>query len=519
LDAHLPTGHAPLTPTSFLDRSAYVYGERIAVVDGDRRLTYHQLRDRCLAQASVLRDLGVEVGDRVAVLARNSLVMLESHYGVPYAGAVLVALNVRLSVDELRYIVEHAGCTVIFAEPELRSVAEQISGGVRVVSGDEYELALRRVSALPPHEPDEYDLLAINYTSGTTGRPKGVMYHHRGAYLQALAMRAQFELTSRSGYLWTLPMFHCNGWCFTWAVTLAGGTHFCMPRVDAAPTWQILHEEDITHFCAAPTVLIGLVNDAAASPLDGRRVAVAVGGAPPTPRLLEQCDRLGFDVTHLYGLTETFGPIAICDWQDGWNSLGAGDRARLKARQGVANIVSDRLRVVDPNGDEVPHDGASLGEITVRGNNVMLGYFRDPEATAAATGGGRFHTGDLAVVHPDGYVEIRDRAKDVIISGGENISSVEVEAALATHPAVLESAVFPTPDEKWGERPVAVVTLKPGAAATEDELKAHVRSLIAAFKVPVRFEFGDLPKTASGKIRKYELRQRERERSQPQQGQ
>jgi fatty-acyl-CoA synthase len=284
LDAHLPTGHAPLTPTSFLDRSAYVYGERIAVVDGDRRLTYHQLRDRCLAQASVLRDLGVEVGDRVAVLARNSLVMLESHYGVPYAGAVLVALNVRLSVDELRYIVEHAGCTVIFAEPELRSVAEQISGGVRVVSGDEYELALRRVSALPPHEPDEYDLLAINYTSGTTGRPKGVMYHHRGAYLQALAMRAQFELTSRSGYLWTLPMFHCNGWCFTWAVTLAGGTHFCMPRVDAAPTWQILHEEDITHFCAAPTVLISLVNDAAASPLDGRRVAVAVGGAPPTPR-------------------------------------------------------------------------------------------------------------------------------------------------------------------------------------------------------------------------------------------
>lgn len=501
----------PLTPTAFLDRSAVVFADRPALVDGDLELTYAELHQRCLHLAGALAKLGVRPGDRVAVLAPNSHLMLEAHYGVPYAGAVLVALNVRLSAGELSAIVEHSGSGVLLHDPSLSDVAESVAASVGhpvhlVDGGAEYEDLLAGAPALHVPVADERGLVAINYTSGTTGRPKGVMVHHRGVTLQALAMTVHFGLTSESAYLWTLPMFHCNGWSFTWAVTAAGATHVCLPRPDPERVWPLLHDRDITHLCAAPTVLVSLANHAGARAVPDRQVVVAVGGAPPSPALLERCAELGLHVVHLYGLTETFGPIVICDWRPEWDRLPAAEQAVRRARQGVGNIVSSAVRVVDGNGVEVAHDGHTVGEVALRGNNVMLGYYRDEAATEAAMPDGWFRTGDLGVLHPDGYLEIRDRAKDVIVSGGENISSVEVEAALASHPAVLESAVYPVPDDRWGERPVARVTLKEGHDASADELRRHVRDRLAGFKVPDRIEFGPLPKTASGKIRKVELR-------------
>jgi fatty-acyl-CoA synthase len=499
-----------LTPTAYLDRSAVVFADRIAVVDGPARWTYREFADRCLRQAGMLTGLGLRPGDRVAVLAPNTHVMLESHYGVLYAGLVLVALNTRLSQAELRYIVEHADCRVLIADASLADLATAVAGDDKsrrvVVTGPEYEALLGQASPRQVPVTDELALMALNYTSGTTGRPKGVMYHHRGAYLQALAMNTHFRLGADTTYLWTLPMFHCNGWTFTWAVTAAGGTHVCLPRVDPGRIWELLEEEGVTHLCGAPTVLTSLVHDSAARPITGRRVTAAVGGAPPAPALLERCAELGLDITHLYGLTESFGPVVICDWRGEWDRLPVAEQAIRRARQGVGNIVSSSVRVVDSGGRDVAADGATLGEVALHGNNIMLGYYRDPVATARAIPDGWFRTGDLGVLHPDGYLEIRDRAKDVIISGGENISSVEVEAALASHPAVLEAAVVAVPNEKWGERPVAWVTLKPGGQASADELRQHVRARLAGFKVPDRVEFGPLPKTASGKIRKVELR-------------
>ncbi len=508
-------GFEALTPTAFLDRSALVFRDRVAVVEGERRWTYAQFRDRCLHQAGMLAELGVHPGDRVAVLAPNSSLMLEAHYGVLYAGAVLVALNVRLSAAELRTILEHADAKVLLVAAELRDLADQVVGPDRgagsdrrvVEAGPDYEALLGAAAPLVVPVGDERALMALNYTSGTTGTPKGVMYHHRGAYLQALAMCTHFHLTSAAVYLWTLPMFHCNGWCFTWAVTAAGGTHVCLPAVDPARVWELFATESVTHLCGAPTVLTSLVNHPDAAPIADREVVVAVGGAPPSPTLLERCADLGLAVTHLYGLTETFGPIVICDWRSEWNLLPVAEQAVRRSRQGVANVVAQRVRVVDAHGADVPDDGVTMGEVALRGNDVMLGYYRDPEATAAAAPDGWFRSGDLGVLHPDGYLEIRDRAKDVIISGGENISSVEVEAVLVSHPAVLEAAVIPVPDDKWGERPMAWVTLKPGQSASPEELKAHVRERLAGFKVPDRFEFGALPKTGSGKIRKFELRE------------
>jgi fatty-acyl-CoA synthase len=503
----------PLTPLAFLERSAVAHPDRTAVVEGDDRWTYAQFHDRCRRNAGLLAAAGVAPGDRVAVLAPNSHMMLESHFGVPYAGAVLVALNTRLSASEFRYIIKHSDAKVVLCAAELRTLAEEAAGSDptrRVIDMDEYEQAL--ASAQPTYlgVGDERSLMALNYTSGTTGRPKGVMYHHRGAYLQALAMVTHFGLTSEAVYLWTLPMFHCNGWSFTWAVTAVGGTHVCLPKVDPPRIWQLLGQEGVTHLCGAPTVFVSLVNDAAAAPITGRRVVVAVGGAPPAPALLERCAQLGFDVTHLYGLTETFGPVVICDWKPEWNRLTPAEQAVLRARQGIANIVSQRVRVLGPAGADVPADGATIGEIAVRGSNVMLGYYLDPLATAEACPDGWFRTGDLAVMHPDHYVEIRDRRKDVIISGGENISSVEVEAALVSHPSVREAAVVSMPDPKWGERPVAWVTLKSDQTATAEELQRHVRQRLAGFKVPDRIEFAELPKTASGKVQKFELRARVR---------
>jgi fatty-acyl-CoA synthase len=504
---------SPLTPTRFLERSERVFAQRIAIVDGDRRFTYAEFGARSRAVTGLLASLDVQPGDRVAALCVNSHVMLELHHGVPARGAVLVPLNTRLTVEELAYIVAHSGSRVLIATSEsadkARALAERVGLALILAGGDDDEYERRLAAADPQPHPctDESGLLAINYTSGTTGRPKGVMYHHRGAYLQALAMAFHTRLAPDSRYMWTLPMFHCNGWCFTWAVGAAGGTHICLRAVDPAMIWRLLREEGVTHFSAAPTVLNMIANAPEASgPLPAREVHVDTGGAPPTPTLLSTTQRLRMNVTHLYGLTETFGPLAINEWQPEWDERSDEDRATLRARQGVGNIVADPLRVVDLDGRDVPADAATPGEIVARGNDVMLGYYRDEEATAGVSLDGWLRTGDVAVVHPDGYVEIRDRIKDIVISGGENISSVEVERVLDSHPAVLESALIGVPDDKWGQVPVAYVTLREGASASEADLIEFVRSRLAGFKSPRSIVFASLPKTSTGKVRKNELR-------------
>jgi fatty-acyl-CoA synthase len=501
-----------LTPTAFLRRSAHVFPDKIAVIDGDQRWTYAQLLERCTRLAGALRAAGVQPGERVAVLAPNSHVLLESHYGVPFAGAVLVALNMRLTAADLAYIIEHSDARVLIYDVEFEDTARAIAAGikhplklVRAGGADEYENFLAHATPHAADVADERALLSINYTSGTTGKPKGVMYHHRGAYLQALAMAMHTHMHESSVYLWTLPMFHCNGWCFTWGVTAAGGTHLCLRKLDAGAIWQHLRESGVTQLCAAPTVLIMMAWHEAAQPLP-RTVNIATGGAPPTPALLARMAELNINMTHLYGLTETFGPAVLCEWRKDWDAWPADKQAQIKARQGVGNVISQTLRVVDGEGKNVPRDGDTLGEIALRGNNVMLGYYRDDEATNKAAPDGWFRTGDLAVMHADGYIEIKDRAKDIIISGGENIASVEIERALSAHPAVLEAAVVAAPDEKWGEVPVAFVTLKPGQTLDETTLIAYAREHMAHFKAPKKIVFGDLPKNATGKIQKFVLR-------------
>ncbi|MEV5552989.1 AMP-binding protein [Nonomuraea wenchangensis] len=500
----------PLTPVSFLDRAADAHGDRIAVIDGDRRVTYHELRERCRRMAGALASLAR--GRPVAVLAPNTSVLLEANFGVPWAGVPLVAINTRLAPGEVGYILEHSGAGVLVHDPVFDGLVDAAFTGLagpphRIRAGAEYEDLLARAAPLALTPADERALLSINYTSGTTGRPKGVMYHHRGAYLQALAMVGHAGLSPATVHLWTLPMFHCNGWCFPWAVTAAAGTHVCLPKPDPAEVWRLLRAEGVTHLEGAPTVLSMIAYAPDAAPLE-RTVRVSTGGAPPSPAILRRMSGLGFDVIHLYGLTETFGPAMICDWRPEWDGLSGERQARLKARQGVGNMIACTARVVAGDGGDVPADGTTVGEIALRGNNVMLGYYRDPEATAAAAPDGWFRTGDLGVRHPDGYVELRDRSKDVIISGGENIASVEVEQAIADHPAVLEVAVVAVPDEHWGEVPAAYVTLREGATATAEEIVEHVRARLARFKVPKRVEFGELPKTSTGKIQKYVLRDR-----------
>ncbi|NEK85625.1 AMP-binding protein [Blastococcus saxobsidens] len=509
-----------LSPTAYLERSARVFPERTAIIDGDRRFTYREFADRSRRLAGALAARGVAPGDRVAALCANSSTMLELHNGIPRAGAVIVPLNTRLSPAELGYVLEHSGASLLVADPQFAATATEVAAAAGiplVLAGDpdsEYEQLLAGGEPLALPCADETGLLALNYTSGTTGRPKGVMYAHRGAYLQALAMAMHTGLGTSSQYLWTLPMFHCNGWCFPWAVSAAGATHVCLPKVEPARIWQLLRTEGITHFSAAPTVLTMILNadEAADGPVDPR-VEVQTGGAPPTPTLLARMSALNMNVTHLYGLTETYGPLALNEWHPEWDDLDADQQAELKARQGVGNVVADPLRVVDDGGADVPRDATTVGEIVARGNDVMLGYYRDEQATAAVTLAdpdgqrGWFRTGDLAVVHPDGYVEIRDRSKDIIISGGENISSVEVERALDAHPAVVESAVVAEPHEKWGEVPVAHVTLRSGEEVTDQELADFVRSRLASFKVPKRFVRGELPKTSTGKVQKNLLRE------------
>jgi acyl-CoA synthetase (AMP-forming)/AMP-acid ligase II len=503
---------SPLTPASFLDRAAAVFAGRTAIVDGERSFTYRELSDRCRRLAGALAAQGVSRGDRVAALCANSHLMLELHNAVPMMGAVLVTLNTRLSDAELAALLEHSGASVLVATREFADRARRLADRVGLpcfTEGDSYENWVAGAEAAEPAAAGEHDLLAINYTSGTTGRPKGVMYHHRGAYLQATAMAYHARLGPGASYLWTLPMFHCNGWCFTWAVTAAGGTHVCLRTVDTAEIWRLLRDEGITHFSAAPTVLTMIAEDPAAGPLD-HEVHVDTGGAPPSATLLARMGSMNLAVTHLYGLTETYGPLAINEWQPEWDELPDEEQARLRARQGAPNIIARPLRVLDGDGRDVPADGETIGEIAVSGNDVMLGYYRDDEATREVTRSGCFLTGDLAVMHPDGYAEIRDRSKDIIISGGENIASVEVEKVLDSHPSVVESAVVGMPHERWGEVPVAFVTLRKDDVDA-DALAGYARERMARYKVPRRFEFGELPKTSTGKIQKNILRDRAHE--------
>jgi fatty-acyl-CoA synthase len=506
-----------LTPTAFLWRAARVYGDRPAVIDGDVRFTYAELLERSLKFAGALKELGVEPGDRVALMAGNSHVMLAAHYAVPFAGAVLVALNTRITPADAAYVLDHSGSSVLIYDAEFTSLAQQAAalgnGKIKLVrasgDADELEALIAEGSAYSLPVTDERGLLAINYTSGTTARPKGVMYHHRGAYLQSLAMVLHMGVDSDSVFLWTLPMFHCNGWCFSWAVTAVGAVHLCLPRLEPRLIWHHMRESAVTHFCAAPTVLTMTIWDPEASKgRPPRAIRIGTGGAPPTPALLERLAELGMDITHLYGLTETYGPSVVCEWRSDWSKLSIPEQAKLKSRQGVANVISCEIRVVDENGADVPADGQTMGEIAIRGNNVMLGYYQDEEATSKACPDGWFRSGDLGVMYEDRYIELRDRAKDIIISGGENISSVEVEQAIATHPAVLEVAVVAAPDEKWGEVPIAFVALKVDAEVTSAELIDHVRARLARFKAPKRVLFGPLPRTATGKVQKNVLRDR-----------
>ena len=509
-----------------------MYPGKTAVVHGDRSYTYAEFELRVRRLAAGLLAAGVGPGDRVAFLSPNTPPLLEAHYGVPAAGAVLVAINTRLAAGEVAYILEHSGARYLFVDRALEGLIDEgalRADGVSVVRIDDtgapddpYEAFLASAvdsadgsasgsgdpPPLAPPPDDEEDPISMNYTSGTTGRPKGVVYTHRGAYLNAIGELIEMEMTPDAVYLWTLPMFHCNGWCFTWAVTAIAGTHVCLRDVDPGRIWRLIESEGVTHYCGAPTVQIMLVNDPAARPLE-HPVRTMIAGAPPSPTLLEQLRALNFEPVHAYGLTETYGPTAACAWHADWDDRPPEDQARLLARQGQSFVGADLMRVVDEEGRDVPRDAATMGEVVMRGNIVMKGYFAQPEATDEAFRGGWFHSGDLAVWHPDGYVELRDRAKDIIISGGENISTIEVEQTVARHPAVLECAVIAIPHEEWGERPKAFVTLKPGVDATEREVIDFCRERIAHFKCPAAVEFGPLPKTSTGKVQKYVLRDRE----------
>ena len=511
----------PLSPLEFARRTRRLHGAREAVVDGDLRLTYEQFFDRCDRWSAALQGLGVRQGDRVATIAPNTHAQLESFYAVPQLGAVLVPMNYRLTPDDFVYMVNHSGSTVLCVHSDylgaIDGVRDQMPGVRHFVAfegaGDgwlDYEALVAATGpAFGKPEIGERDLLTINYTSGTTSRPKGVMITHRNAALNTIGTLLHLPMGVGDRYLWTLPMFHANGWTFTWTVTAAAGTHVCLRKVDPALVFSLIRDEHVGWMCAAPTVLIGLANaPASVRGAVPAGVRVVTAGAPPAAATIERLEGgFGWDITHVYGLTETAPFITVCAPLPEHEGLSPADRAVVKARQGVELLTSGELWVVDESGAEVAADGATLGEITVRGNVVMEGYYNDQEATKKAMGDGWFHTGDAAVVHPDGYVEIRDRIKDVIISGGENISSVEVEGALLRHPAVGEAAVVGLPSERWGETPHAFVVLMPGESVTADELTAFVRDRLAHFKAPRGITFvAELPKTATGKIQKYVLR-------------
>ena len=521
-----------LTPLGFLERAARVAPDATAVVDGPRRQTYAELADRATRLAALLRVRGVARGDRVGVLAPNSAEALLAQFAVPLAGAAVVALNTRLAPAEIAYIVDHAGIGVLIADAELLAgLGDEVPESIRLIlvapdadgtqpdparfgpraEALEDELALASPQPVSWAVSDEDAVIAVNYTSGTTGRPKGVMYTHRGAYLNALGEIITQGLDHRSRYLWTLPMFHCNGWCTTWALTGAMGTHVCLRAVRGDEIWRLFDDEGVNRLAGAPAVLSTIADDPAARPTEGIRMITA--GAPPSPTILRRFEELGIDVTQVYGLTETYGPFTVCAPQPGWADLDPDERAGLKSRQGVAMIHADTVRVVERTtpGEthlvDVPADGVTMGEVVMTGNGVMKGYFADPEATATAFAGGWFHSGDLGVMLPDGYVQLLDRAKDVVVSGGENISTIEVEQAIVSHPDVVDCAVVSMPDEKWGERPKAYVVVRPGSDLDSDGVIAHCRTRIARYKVPGAVELTEaLPRTSTGKVRKNELR-------------
>jgi len=522
-----------LTPLSFLERSAIVYPHKTAIVHGERRISYAEMRARCRRLASALARCGVGPGDTVSVMAPNVPALLEAHYGVPLAGAVLNAINYRLDADTVRFILGHAGTKVLIADREFSDVVARALAGMQrpplvididdplhdggellgemdyeafLASGDESE-------AFPPIT-DEWQAIALNYTSGTTGNPKGVVFHHRGAYLNAIGQLLAFGVTQRSTYLWTLPMFHCNGWTYTWGVTAAGATHVCLRRVDPALIFPLIREHRVTHLCGAPVVLNMLIHapDEVKQRFD-HAVEVATGGAAPPSAVIAAMENMGFRVTHLYGLTETYGPSLLCAWQPEWDEMDLETRASRMARQGVAYHTLERLMVADSASlQPVPWDGETIGELMIRSNTVMKGYLKNPAATGEALRGGWFHTGDLGVRHPDGYVEIKDRAKDIIITGGENVSSLEVEEVLYKHPGIMEAAVVAKPDPHWGESVCAFVT--PRASAGElsaEQVIDWCRERMARFKVPRTVVFGPLPKTSTGKIQKFVLREQARD--------
>ena len=522
--------HQPLTPLLFLERSAQVFPDHIAVVHGALRRSYQELYARCVRLASALAKRGITRGDTVAALLPNIPEMLEAHYGVPMAGAVLNTLNTRLDADTIAYILDHGEAKAVIVDrelvPLLRVALLQAKNQPLVIEVEDPEAPeaarANSMGGLPyeallvegepgfawPRPRDEWDAITLNYTSGTTGRPKGVVYHHRGAALLATGNVLSAGMARHPVYLWTLPMFHCNGWCFPWTISAVAGTHVCLRAVRGAAMWGLMAEHGVTHMCGAPVVMATLLDTPAAQKPELRhQVQFVVAGAPPPEAVLAAMRAAGFAVLHVYGLTECYGPSVVNEWHASWNSLPPADQARLMARQGVRYQALEGLEVLDPETMRpVPADGTTMGEVMMRGNVVMKGYLKDPEATRKAFAGGWFHTGDLAVRYPDGYIQLKDRSKDIIISGGENISSIEVEDALYKHPAVALAAVVAKPDEKWGEVPCAFVELKPGATATEAELIAFCRGHLAGFKAPKQVVFTELPRTSTGKIQKHVLR-------------
>lgn len=522
--------HIPLSPLSFIERSASVYPNRPAVIHGSIRRTWAETYARCRRLASALAGRGIGKGDTVAVMLPNIPQMLEAHFGVPMIGAVLNTLNVRLDAEAIAFMLQHGEAKVLIADREYQEVIHAAVGMLDhpplLIDVDDPEYGeglpisdLDYEALLAEGDPafawswpdDEWQAISLNYTSGTTGNPKGVVYHHRGAYLNSLGNQMVWAMGNHPVYLWTLPMFHCNGWCYPWTVTALAGVHVFLRRVDPQKILTLIHEHRVTHLCGAPIVLNALVNmpESAKAAIDHPVHAMVAGAAPPA-KVIGAVEEMGIQVTHVYGLTEVYGPVTVCAWHEEWDELSLDERARIKARQGVRYPTLEGVMVADPQTlKPVPRDGETIGEIFMRGNTVMKGYLKNPTATAEAFEGGWFHTGDLGVWHPDGYVEIKDRLKDIVISGGENISTIEVEGVLYRHHGVLEAAVVARPDEKWGETPCAFVTLKAGHERTsEAEIIAFCREHLAGFKIPKRVVFSELPKTSTGKIQKYVLRER-----------